>query len=63
MEEKKRKAIYNPKADRLWNEKNKAKRQYLNKRSATKNFILKVASDEDIKSVSDWLNTRLNSKK
>ena len=63
MEEKKREAVYNPKADKLWNEKNKQHRQYLNKRSATKNFILKLATNEDIKLVNDWLNERINSEK
>lgn len=60
MEDKKRKAVYNPKADKLWNEKNKDKRQYLNKKSATKSFILKFATDKDIQLVNDWLNERIN---
>ncbi|WP_270744284.1 hypothetical protein [Lactococcus lactis] len=60
MEEKKRKAVYNSKADKLCNEKNKQYRQYLNKRSATKNFILKLATNEDIKLVNDGLNERIN---
>ena len=39
VEEKKRKAVYNPEADKRYRDKNKEHRQYLNDRSATRRFI------------------------
>lgn len=62
MENKKRKAIYNRKADLryLESEKAKANKNYLNKKSVAKNFILKSATDEDIILVREWLNERIN---
>lgn len=45
-------------AVKRYEQKNKDKRQYMNKRNATKNFILKTATDEDIQLVEEWLAER-----
>lgn len=62
MENEKRKAVYNRKADLRYLESDEAKKNknYLNKKSVTKNFILKSATDEDIYLVKSWLSERLN---
>lgn len=62
MENKKRKAVYNREADLRYLESEEAKKNknYLNKKSVTKNFILKSATDEDIILVREWLSERLN---
>lgn len=62
MEKRKRKATYNREADLRYLESEKAKKNknYLNKKSVTKNFILKSATDEDIFIVREWLNERIN---
>lgn len=36
------------KANRKWDKNNKERKQYLNRRSVTKNFILKLATKEDL---------------
>lgn len=58
IELNKRKAVYNREADKKWNEKNKAKRAYFNKKSNCKSFILKLATDEDLILVREWLSER-----
>lgn len=35
------------KANKKWNQNNKERVQYINKRSATKSFILNLATEED----------------
>lgn len=47
-EEKKRKAVYNPEADRRWNEKNKEHRRYLSARGGARGFIRNRATEEDL---------------
>lgn len=48
MEEKKRKAVYNPEADRKWAEKNKEHKSYLKYRSTARSFIKNKATLEDL---------------
>ena len=57
-EEKKRKAVYNPEADKRYRDKNKEHRQYLNDRSATRRFISQRATAEDLKEVRALLEAR-----
>lgn len=46
------------KAIKKYEQKNAAEKQYRNKKYATKSFITKLATDEDILLVKDWLNQR-----
>lgn len=46
------------KAIKKYEENNKEKKQYRNKKAATKNFILKTARDEDLVLVETWLEER-----
>ncbi|WP_353486090.1 hypothetical protein [Apilactobacillus xinyiensis] len=46
------------KANKKWDEKNKARKQYLNKRSLAKSFIRKLATDEDIEELSKLIEER-----
>ncbi len=46
--QKKRKAVYNPEADRRWREKNKEHRRYLTDRSSSRRFIRDKATEEDL---------------
>ena len=41
------------KANKKWNQNNKERVQYINKRSATKSFILNLATEEDLKNIED----------
>lgn len=53
------------KANKKWDEENKARKQYLNTRSVARNFIKKRATSDDIEELSQLLNERkkeLNSK-
>lgn len=43
-----RKAVYNPKADKKWIEKNKEHRSYLSQRSTARSFIRKKATVDDL---------------
>ena len=45
-------------ASRKWDRKNKSRRQYINKRSITRNFIKKEAAKEDIDELKDLLTNR-----
>lgn len=36
------------KANKKWDEKNKARKLYINKRSTAKSFILNLATEEDL---------------
>lgn len=47
-------------ANSKWDKANKEKKNYINKKSITKNFVLKTATLEDIMLVQEWLNERLN---
>lgn len=57
-EPEKRKSNYNLLANRKWNAKNKERRQYLNKKSITKSFIIKLATPDDLELVREWLKER-----
>lgn len=53
------------KANKKWDEENKARKQYLNTRSVARNFIKKRATSDDIEELSQLLDERkkeLNSK-
>ncbi len=43
------------KANKKWNQSNKERVQYINKRSATKNFILNLATEEDLKNIETYI--------
>ena len=43
------------KANKKWDENNKNRKQYLNKRSTTKNFILKLATKEDLEQIKKYI--------
>lgn len=45
-------------ASRKWDRKNKSRRQYINKRSITRNFIKKEASKEDLDEFKTLLKNR-----
>ena len=49
MEEKKRRAVYNPKADKKWRDDNPNHKRYLSARSAARSFINTKATEEDLK--------------
>lgn len=42
-------------ANNKWDKNNKERLLYLNKRSTTKNFILKLATEEDLKSIEKYV--------
>lgn len=46
------------KANKKWNDNNKARMAYLNKRSSAKNFILKLATQEDLKAMEQYIEQR-----
>lgn len=43
------------KANKKWNRNNKERVQYINKRSATKSFILNLATEEDLKNIESYI--------
>ena len=43
------------KANKKWNQTNKERVQYINKRSATKSFILNLATEEDLKNIESYI--------
>ncbi|KOH01503.1 hypothetical protein LJ16_08405 [Lactobacillus johnsonii 16] len=43
------------KANKKWNQNNKERVQYINKRSATKSFILNLATEEDLKNIETYI--------
>lgn len=58
--EKKRKAVYNPGADRRWKEKNREHRNYLTGRGAARSFIRNKATREDLLELKSLIEERLN---
>lgn len=46
------------KASRKWEEKNKARANYLRYRSTAKSFILKHATSEDLEAIEDYIKQR-----
>lgn len=63
-ENKKRKSVYNPEADKKWAEKNKEHKSYLKYRSTARSFIKNKATLEDLDElenlIKDKKNTLLN---
>ena len=43
------------KANKKWNQNNKERVQYINKRSATKSFILNLATEKDLKNIESYV--------
>lgn len=48
------------KANKKWDEKNKARKLYINKRSTTKSFILNLATQEDLEKIKEYISEREN---
>ena len=48
MTEKKRQAVYDPEAQKRWEQKNKEKRGRINRKSAAKRFINSDATKEEL---------------
>lgn len=46
------------KANKKWDEKNKARKLYINKRSTTKSFILNLATEEDLDNIEEYIAER-----
>ena len=57
-EEKKRKAVYNPEADKKWAEQNKARRNYLSARGTARSFIMNKATQEDLEELESMIAER-----
>ena len=57
--EKKRKAVYNPEADKRWKEKNREHRNYLTGRGAARSFIRNKATREDLLELKALIEERL----
>lgn len=45
-------------ANKKWNQNNKERVQNINKRSATKSFILNLATEEDLKNIETYIAER-----
>ena len=59
-ETKKRKAVYNPEADKKWAEKNKEHKSYLKYRSTARSFIKNKATMEDLEELKKLIKEREN---
>ena len=46
------------KANKKWDEKNKARKLYINKRSTAKSFILNLATEEDLANIEEYVAER-----
>lgn len=46
------------KANKKWDENNKDRKKYIVKRSTTKNFILKLATEEYLKAIESYIEKR-----
>lgn len=46
------------KANKKWDDKNKARKLYINKRSTTKSFILNLATEEDLEQIEKYIEER-----
>lgn len=46
------------KANQKWDNHNKDRKQYLNRRSVAKNFILKSATQEDLDNIKEYIKQR-----
>lgn len=47
-------------ANKKWDEKNKARKLYINKRSTTKSFILNLATKDDLEQIKKYVQQREN---
>lgn len=45
-------------ANKKWNDKNKERMTYIRRRSDSKNFILKLATEEDLEKTIEYVNQR-----
>lgn len=45
-------------ANKKWNDKNKKRMTYIRRRSDSKNFILKLATEEDLEKTIEYVNQR-----
>lgn len=45
-------------ANKRWDDKNKARKLYINKRSTTKSFILNLATKEDLEQIEKYIEER-----
>ncbi|RHW49011.1 hypothetical protein [Lactobacillus bombicola] len=45
-------------ANKKWDEKNKERKSYINKRSTTKSFILNLATQEDLENIKKYVEQR-----
>ncbi|XHB95476.1 hypothetical protein AAFF39_00335 [Lactococcus garvieae] len=55
---KKRKAVYNPVADKKWADKNKEHKAYLKYRSTSRSFIRNKATQEDLEELEQLIKER-----
>ncbi|HJF87744.1 MAG TPA: hypothetical protein K8V88_09950 [Companilactobacillus farciminis] len=46
------------KANKKWDDKNKARKRYITKRSTAKSFILNLATKEDLKQIKEYIQQR-----
>lgn len=46
--------------NKKWNDKNEARKLYINKRSTTKNFILNLAIEDDLEQIEKDIEERRN---
>ena len=46
--------------NKKWNDKNEARKLYINKRSTTKNFILNLAIEDDLEQIEKYIEERRN---
>lgn len=58
MAEKKRRSVYNPEAQKRWNEKNKERINYLGARNASRSFIRNRATLEDLEELRGLIKER-----
>lgn len=57
--EKKRKAVYNPEADKRWRKANRERSNYLGGRSAARSFIRNKATRDDLLELKSLIDERL----
>ena len=48
------------KANKKWDEKNKERKSYINKRSTAKSFILNLTTQEDLETIKKYVEQRKN---
>ena len=56
---KKRKAVYNPEANKRWREKNKERNDYIRYKSAARVFIRDLIEDEDLEEFNNLMSERI----